>query len=116
LEHYNNKIRKISLYLIENKIELIRIKNLLLEKQNTDVLLMGPNETCLRRNMETLGVEANAYFGGETNLVGNYWQIILNDYRDGHKFVLAFLESHPELYRIHDKLWEKTSEIQKEYV
>ena len=53
-----------------------------------------------------MGVEANAYFGGETNFVGNYWHKIIVDYREGKMSILAFLEKYPENYKKHKDLWD----------
>ena len=74
---------------------------------------MGPHETCLRRNLDSLGVEANAYFGGEVSLVGNYWHKILVDFREKKKSLMTFLEPYPDLYKLHDEAWEKISAIEK---
>ena len=82
-------------------------------KNNVDIQLMGSHETCLKRNLDYLGVEPNAFFGGEVDLVGNYWHKILVDYREGKKSVLAFLENNVELYKKHDEVWEIISKIDK---
>ena len=53
MDHYNNKIKAISLYFRKLRLELTKVKHELLEKKNKDVLLMGPHETCLRRNLDS---------------------------------------------------------------
>ena len=77
----------------------------------SDVLFMGPNEKCLQDSLDTLGVEANAWFGGETDLVGNYWHKILTDFIEGRKTILDFLKDKSAELKKHEPLWDIISQM-----
>ena len=48
--------------------------------ENTEVMMMGPRKLSIKEKLENLGTNPNAFFGGETYFVWNYWHKILNDF------------------------------------
>ena len=72
---------------------------------------MARNEKCLQDSLDTLDVEANAWFGGETDLVGNYWHKIVTDFIEGRKTILDFLKDKSAELKKHEPLWDIISQI-----
>ena len=105
LDHYNSKIKEIVIMLRNLQNNLAVLKNELLEKLNTDILMMGPNATQLKCSLEKMNVHPEAYFGGEVELVGNMRHKILVDFREGNNSLLTFLEGKEEKHKRHLKIW-----------